>query len=425
MRCLYPLQDSVVKRNNYLQRRAHTLLVSDFEMDLNQSIVPEYMLNLQANPTGPLVIAATSNATENGYIEYPVAFKVVQACFLASFMLVGIIGNICVCVFIIRAPELRTKSNTFYICLSIANIGVATNCIPFTLSSIYMGRWTLGANLCYLNGIANPFWITATCYSVTASTVHKFISVTRPMKHLITHRIVTLMVVAIWTGSTSVSIWPMLKRNQIVYKPVAGHCGYNLSERREEVQYLIFLACAVLICPTAINVYCYVRMFRVLNIHRHRMRRSSIIDEAGVHAHKRNVITLYVVFVVFFITWLPFNIYSVFFIINNEDAIPDWLLAVGYIFAYSTCAQVPVIIICRSAKLKSEFKSLLRTIFACFVCCRKGVGRRFLNKDSDQVETEVEKRISVWIVSTEAEANAKTFTNTFAYENRTFYESQL
>ena len=361
------------------------------------------------------------------------AFKAIQALLLICFMLCGFIGNVLVCVFMSRTRELRTRTNTLYISLCIANIGITVTSIPFTLSSAFSGKWALGTVLCRINGIINPFWITASCFSVTATTIHKYLSITYPMKRHITRSKVYLMIFTVWLASALISIWPIIHATRIVYKPLAGHCGYSPSEHRQEAYYLIALACAVFLCPTLINSCCYVVMFRVLNQHRLRIERSTIIDASGIKAQRRNIVTLLVVFVVFFITWLPFNIFSVLFALNRDDLIPNWLLAVAYICAYSTCVQIPFVIIYRSAKLHSDFKRVLSLVL-CKACFRTSFIHRMGNRDSDLSGIGLDRRCSAWYIPNERpvfrlkeEVAANNTYTTWSYINddHVFDESRL
>lgn len=362
--------------------------------------------------------------------EQPIALRAVQAFILIAIMLVGFGGNSCLTIIITRSRKLRTRTNIFYISIAVANIGIAVLCIPFTLSSIFTGKWTLGDDLCYVNGILNPFYISACCYSVTTTTIHKFYSMTRPLTCAITRRRVYFLILAVWAASGLICIWPILQKEHIVYKPAAGHCGYRISEKRDEVYYLIFLACAVFLCPTLINTYCYVRIFRALRHHRARMKTSTVIDATGFRAQRRSIVTLYAVFVLFFLTWLPFNVYSILFVLNREDLVPNWMLAVAFICAYSTCAQIPVIVIYRSAQFRRDF---------CRVFCfaqwrnarRTNSQRKNANRISRQGASDLERKASAWYIGSErpvlelhdheereAEEKGKHFLNPYFEESR-------
>ena len=339
------------------------------------------------------------NSTHDYVDKQSATFKTVRSVILVFFMVAGFVGNCSVCVLILRVRELRMKTNAFYVSLSVANIGIAVISIPFSLSSILGGKWTLGTELCRANGVVNPFWITALCLSITATTIHKYLTVTRPLKYELTQRKVCLMLAAVWLGSACISVWPLKERRQIVYKAVSSHCGYTVSGNRNEMYYLIMLACAIFLCPTFINTYCYVAMFHVLRKHRRRTKRSTVIDASGKRAQRRSIVTLYVVFFVFFITWLPFNVYSVMFISKRENLLPDWALAASYLCAYSTCVQIPVVIIYRSAKLRSHFKQLVRSLL-CVKHFRLKISRRVLEKGSIYSNhPEEQRKNSAWCVS--------------------------
>ena len=333
-----------------------------------------------------------SYSTTNDSYEQSAVFRAIQALLLVFFLVAALIGNLCVCVFVSRTRELRTRTNTFYFSLCIANIGMTVTSVPFSLISALAGEWTLGTVLCRVNGIVNPFWISASCFSLTATTIHKYLSIAYPMKHHLTRRKAYVMILAVWLTSVVVTIWPIMQAEHIRYKPLAGHCGYSLSNDQNETFYLITLACVVFFCPTLINIYCYVVIFRVLNQHRLRIERATTIDAGGVRAQRRNIMTLFVVFVVFFVTWLPFNIFSLLFATNREDLIPYWLLALAYICAYSTCVQIPFVIIYRSSKLRNTIKYLLSSVF-CKACVGTSASRETVNSS---ILHGAKRRSSIW-----------------------------
>lgn len=330
--------------------------------------------------------------------EYQLPFEVivVKALLLTIFFLVGFIGNSFLCIIVARNHETRTRTNIFYFNLAIANLGQAVVCIPFTLSTLFTGRWALGTNLCYVNGIANSFWISACTFSVTATTMHKYFSVVKPLKRTLTKRRVYWMLFVVWAASGLVCIWPIFRVEKFVYKPASGQCGFDGNNRRHEMYYLLFLAFAVFILPTFINAFCYARIFKALERHRRRIRKTSIIDESGIRAQRRTIITLYAVFVIFLITWLPFDIYSLFFILDKEALLPDWFLGFVYICAYSTSAQVPLIVIHRSVRLKEELKIIAKRLFCSLPCMRKFRGTR--NKISF-AEIDLDRRCSGWYIA--------------------------
>ena len=401
-------------------------------MSINIMTFIGYSLNVVNGNTSHFNAKTGNQTTLSNSDGQSTTFKVVQAALLICFMFGGFIGNTSVCVFMSRTRELRTRTNVFYVSLSVANLGIALIAIPFTLSSTFAGKWALGNDLCRVNGVVNPFWISASCLSVTATTIHKYFTITRPMKHQTTRRKVGLMICAVWITSALISIWPILHRQQIVYKPVAGHCGYSPTGKRDDKYYLMTIACAAFLCPTLINSYCYARMFRVLNKHRLRIKRSTIIDVNGIRAQRRNIVTLYVVFIVFFITWLPVNIYSVLFVSNREDLVPDWALAAAYICTYSICVQIPVVIICRSAKLRSGFKRFLASTL-CKICFRTRTVHRMFHTNSSAYDKVVDRRCSAWYIAKERReselhlgANNDTFvTWSYVNDNHVFDESKL
>ncbi len=335
--------------------------------------------------------------------ELPVGVNILKSVLLLCFLAIGFIGNSLLCIIITRCNELRTRTNIFYVNLAIANIGVAVICIPFTLSTLFNGKWTLGLDLCRINGIVNSFWISACSFSLTATTIHKYLSVVKPLKRMLTKKRVYVMLLLVWLVSGLVSLLPTLQAEQIVYKPVSGQCGYKTAKHQYEAYYLLTLACAVFIFPTLINVVSYLLIFRALRRHRQRVRRSTIIDASGIRAQRKTIITLYAVFIVFIVTWLPFDLYSLFFILGKEALLPDWFLSFVYICAYSTCAQVPVIILYRSVRLRQELKSITNILCCHLKCCMQclplNITARRKSANISSEDMNMDRRCSAWYIA--------------------------
>eukprot|EP00794_Sanderia_malayensis_P003061 gene3061-3524_t len=335
--------------------------------------------------------------------KLPIAVSILKSALLISFTAIGFVGNSMLCIIVVCSSELRTRTNIFYVNLAVANIGVAVMCIPLTLVTFLGSIGSVGNSTmlrqCRINGIANSFWISACSFSLTATTVHKYLSVVKPLKRVLTKRKTFAMLFSVWMVSGLVSLMPTLQSDEIVYRSASGQCAFKTSNNRYEIYYLAFMASAVFICPTIINIVSYLLIFRALRRHNRRIRRSTIIDATGIRAQRRTIITLYAVFVVFLVTWLPFDVYSLFFMLGKEALLPDWFLSLVYMFAYSTCAQVPIIILYRGARLRQEAAILVSALCCGLKCCLQSFAARRKIANISGEDVNLDRRCSAWYIA--------------------------
>ena len=340
--------------------------------------------------------------------ELNLTLRIAKASLLIPIFAIGLIGNVSLCSIIITSRDMRTRTYTFLMNLAVANAGIALLCIPFNIITLTEGNWILGDTMCSINGILNPFLLSASVFSITAATIHKYFSVLKPLKRTLSKSRVVISIVMVWSGALFCASWPIVKMKNIIYKPIAGQCGLNYPTGKREVLQTSFFIGSGFLAPVLINIFCYLRIFRAVRMHRRRIQRSSVVDLRGLKAQRKIIMTFYILFISYGITWTPFCIYAVIYIFRQDSRLSDYFLSLSYFFAFSTCAQSPVILVYRSRRLQEGFKSIFSAIalqFGRLKCTKKHSSPM---RASSRISTlsfsshaDLDRRCSCWYISSQ------------------------
>ena len=103
----------------------------------------------------------------------------------------------------------------------------------------------------------------------------------------------------------------------------------------------------------------YWRIIKAVKSHCQRIRDTAIIDDRGILAQKKIIITLLFVLVAFVACWTPFFIYGILTLVTDASRLSRHFLRSAYIcgFLYSVCN--PIILGARNPRFRRGFKELI------------------------------------------------------------------
>ncbi|XP_036143181.1 allatostatin-A receptor isoform X2 [Monomorium pharaonis] len=120
----------------------------------------------------------------------------------APTILIGVIANILV---IIMVCKYHLKSVTYYfvINLSVADLLVATICMPMTMSQEISMSWNQSEFLCKLTSYLQSVSVTASIYTIMAMSIDRYLAIRNPMtlRCICSHRNIILVITTIWLAS--------------------------------------------------------------------------------------------------------------------------------------------------------------------------------------------------------------------------------
>ena len=334
-------------------------------------------------------------------LDAPAAIQVVVLSFI---IIAGFFGNFLVVGVVLRERLMRTRTNWFLVVLAIDHIGVVIFCAPFMLASTVKGEWIFGDAACKLNGFMNAFWFTSTIFTLTVISVHKYFSVVKPLRRIITRRRAILMIILVGLGAFSCAIGPLIGWGSINFNVVSSMCGPDNSYEIPRTVYVIFLMSIAYAIPVLIMGFLYWRIFKAVNLHCHRIRDTAIIDVRGVLTQKQMITTLFIILTTFIVCWTPFFVYAVIMLATDFSgtSFSRPFLRAAYICGFLHSILNPVVLGARNPRFRRGFKEIVQC---------KWVGKAHDSTTSNgnipgravrpSVDYLAERRCSVWYLSTQ------------------------
>ena len=136
--------------------------------------------------------------------------------------LLGIVGNVFVCVIIVRGKKMYTIANLFLMNLAIADLGVLMISYPLSLLNILLPSWPLGEAVCkIIMSVSDAFYgVSLGC--MTTISIHRYRMILHAMEEQLTFRQSKLIIVCIWLISLLTISVPLL--------PVMQHGRNNVGQ---------------------------------------------------------------------------------------------------------------------------------------------------------------------------------------------------
>lgn len=345
---------------------------------------------------------STSTNYENSGTIDGIAFLQLFVLFLT--LAVGFLGNALVVGVVIFHRQMRTRTNIFLTQLAVTGMGVCIFCIPFMIVALIKQAWIFDEALCKFNGFIVPFWFTSSIFTLTAVSIHKYFSIVKPLSKIITPRRSLIIIVVVWVSAFACSIGPILGWTEIVYKSTSCMCGPRFPRNALDISYTLFLVSVVYTFPIVAMIILYWRIIKAVKSHCQRIRDTAIIDDRGILAQKKIIITLLFVLVAFVACWTPFFIYGILTLVTDANRLSRHFLSSAYIcgFLYSVCN--PIILGSRNPRFRRGFKELItfqRIRRPSLSPSGAGSSAQSVGDRLPSADYLAEKRCSVWFLSSQ------------------------
>ena len=176
------------------------------------------MNNLSSNQTfnASAVNASVAQSTAPGfpvYLHQSLEATVLQISLWSTIVLLGVIGNVLVCIAILTRPKMKTSMNYYLLSLAIADLGVLLIIYPMVLLKyLYPFRWLLGEHACYYLYPTVEIFFGSSVWSITAIAMERYRNIVGGKRFRIKHRsrVRAFVVIGmVWLTSFLVSSVPL------------------------------------------------------------------------------------------------------------------------------------------------------------------------------------------------------------------------
>ncbi|KAL7639009.1 UNVERIFIED_CONTAM: hypothetical protein RMT77_010543 [Armadillidium vulgare] len=279
---------------------------------------------------------------------------------LFIIMIMALLGNILVITTILRNKDMRTRTNILLCNLAVADILTALLDIPVAIYTLNSGKWPLSDALCYFNGYLVGLGLMLSIHTLMWISIHKFISITRPLARSLTPGKIFCMIIAAWAWALLYNLGPLLGWTETVYKKGASQCGPVIPKGSLQVSHSVTNTLFNFIIPICVMFYCYYKIFAEVREHMNRLQDftdTTIIS--SIMQQKRITKTLVIVFVCFILCWCPYIVYSTLLVCLGQEKVYPIFNPLAYLATYLNSACNPIIYALRSPSFRKGFKEIL------------------------------------------------------------------
>ncbi|XP_055319684.1 neuropeptides capa receptor-like [Sitodiplosis mosellana] len=333
------------------------------------------------------------NCTEEEYLLYQRGDRVgnlsiaIPATIAYTFILLaGLIGNITVCIIIIRNRELHTSTNYYLFNLAIADLLYMLLGLPFEIYMFWhQYPWPFDLSFCKIRSLFSDACSYASVLTIVAFSVERYLAICHPFSSYViaSLRRVLYVIAVIWIFSL-ISAAPVAYYRHIRYLRYPPPDGPNMPESAVctlnsnfkglyEISTLVFF-----IIPLTVLIIMYHQIATKLNMreenHNNGQFSACAKDDTKtkqLRAKKKIVRMLVAIVITFFISWAPFHAQRLVFVYgrdwSNYYEINEMLFTIAGVFYYLSCTINPIIYNVMSHRYRAAFR---RTF-----CCEHDTGK--------------------------------------------------
>ena len=294
-------------------------------------------------------------ATRTGSLERT------ETVLFAVINVVAFFGNLLTCYAVYRNQGLRTLPNMFVIALAVSDLLMSTVCMPFTVLTLFHGRWMFGESFCRFFGFGALTFGMVSMGTMGLIAVSRYYCVVKPEKYIVLFKKqrALLYIAVVWCVALVGSVPPFFFKNGgFEFQPGKAMCLYTFESN---IAYTVFIECVYIAAPLTIITICYTKVFYTVsrsnkvfsqeNNH-HRLRAN--VEEAKVTK------TLAAVMVGFTCCWLPISIMDNIDAARGEHTLPRQVYLTYTFLAYLSSTINPFIYGVTNRQFRREYKAILK-----------------------------------------------------------------
>ncbi|XP_045778225.1 neuropeptides capa receptor-like [Maniola jurtina] len=309
----------------------------------------------------------------------------ITGCLLLIFV-TGVVGNVAVCVVIVRHPAMHTDTNYYLFSLALSDLLLLLFGLPNDLS-VYWHQYpySLGVVFCKLRALISEAASYVSVLTIVAFTLERYLAICHPL-HIYAVaglRRALRIVLSLWALS-------LLAASPFAHYTTVNYHDYPPASGNASLESAF---CAMLELPSwhicelssffffllpGLLILClYVRMgLRIRSTHTHTPGspgtlngvNGSVHGEARQAQSRKNIIRmLAAVVIAFFVCWAPFHFQRLFFIygtdVRHYHTINEYLFLAAGVFYYISATVNPILYNIMSHRYRIAFKETL--------CCKR------------------------------------------------------
>ena len=287
---------------------------------------------------------------------------------LAVINIVAFFGNLLTCYAVCRNQRLRTIPNMFVVALSVSDILMSTCCTPFSVATLFHGRWLFGERFCRFHGFGVLMFAMLSLGTMVLIAVSRYFCVVKPTKYIVVFKKQkTLMYfTVICCVALAGSVPPFfIKPGRFEFHPGKAMCLYPFESN---IPYSVFMVCVYIATPLTVITICYAKVFHAVSRSNQVFSLENNLQQLRANVEEAKVTkTLALVMFGFSCCWLPVFIMDNIDAARGEHTLPRQAYLTYGFLVYLSGTINPFIYGSTNKQFRREYTVVLSKIF-CFRC---------------------------------------------------------
>jgi len=294
------------------------------------------------------------------------ALEWTETVLFAVITIVAFFGNLLTCYAVYRNQRLRTLPNMFVIALGVNDILMSTFCMPFTVATLFRGRWMFGESFCRFHGFAVLTFAVASLLTMGLIAVSRYYCVVKPEKYIVLFKKqrALLYIAVVWCAALAGSLLPIfIKTGGFEFQPGKAMCLYTFESN---IAYTVSIECVYVAAPLTIITICYAKVFRTVSRSNQVFSQENNLQQLRANVEEAKVTkTLAAVIVGFTCCWLPIFVMDNIDAARGEHTLPRQAYLTYAFLGYLSSTINPFVYGATNKQFRREYKAISRTI-VCF-----------------------------------------------------------
>ncbi|XP_021706437.1 G-protein coupled receptor 39 [Aedes aegypti] len=333
--------------------------------------------------------------------QMPLSTALLVTILFTGILITGVVGNLIVCLVIIRHPQMHTATNYYLFSLAVSDLILLLLGLPYEIS-LYWHQYpyNLGLVFCKMRALMSEASTYVSVLTIVAFSMERFLAICHPL-HLYTmsglQRPVRI-IAGLWIVSlfSAVPFAVFTDIDYILYPPTqekiedSAFCA--MLSNPEGIPLWELSTCLFFAGPMVVMIVLYGRMGMQIRSRTQRTEelgvRNGSINGPKVSQSKKAIIRmLAAVVITFFVCWAPFHAQRLLFLYARDwqhfNTVNTWLFSVAGWLYYVSCTVNPILYNVMSHRYRVAFRETL---------CgrRRGFGTSFARDQSSFRETTVD-----------------------------------
>ncbi|EDV40822.1 uncharacterized protein Dana_GF10701, isoform A [Drosophila ananassae] len=357
-------------------------------LDLNSSIISD-SIGTSSFPAyeseTEYYACVTFNCTPTEFVEFVLGPQTLQlwkailiTIVFGGIFLTGTIGNLLVCIVIVRHSSMHTATNYYLFSLAVSDLlylllGLPTEVFLFWHQYPYL----FGLPFCKIRAFISEACTYVSVFTIVAFSMERFLAICHPL-HLYAMvgfkralRIIALLWVASFISAIPFGVW-----SEIIYLTYpldnstieeSAFCSMT-PEIVNLVPIFELSFCIFFVIPMILIILLYGRMGLKI---RSRTNKKLGVQHGNINRESRNsqmkkkavIRMLAAVVITFFVCWFPFHMQRLWFLYakDNENYynVNEWLFSIAGFAYYVSCTINPIVYSVMSRRYRVAFRELL------------------------------------------------------------------